>query len=230
MKGYQKIDSYTLMRDGLKHIMHELSQQKPNLFRIGKEAYRVLCLSMTEALLGGNPDNVTYKMTPKRDKHRTRFYRYGQDPWSIITKQKIEGCISVWRYSQPEECEEPTFDDTDTKQNPSERKLLPFDDMLAMIQTVCCMGRYFHSKPIYISDREMQILDWLHRQVRNEFEHFTPKGYWVCKDSLINSSALALRTAREILHESGTVIPLRPRPAKRLLDGLVKKIQQQELK
>ena len=107
------------MRDGLKHIMYELNQQRPNLFRIGKEAYNFLYRSMTEALLGGNPDNVTYEASTKRDKHRTHIYQLGSSPWQKIKKQKIKGCKTLWRYSQPVQYIEPTFKDNDIRKEPS---------------------------------------------------------------------------------------------------------------
>ena len=225
MKDYQSIDSFSLIRNGLSHIIFELKRSDPDLFRIAKESYHVLYRSMAEALLHSNPDNVTFKTSSIRDKHRTRYYKFGEGPWNQIRKLKIKDCKSVWRYSEPAECAKPEFTDSDIKEEPSKQKLIPFEEMLAMIQTDCCMKKYIHSQPVSISDGEMQTFDWLHNRVRNEFEHFIPTGYLVEKESLRNSSALALKILKELFHESGTVIPYKRFPGRRLLDCLIKNIQ-----
>lgn len=222
MSDYQRIDSFTLIRDALRHIALELKRKNPDLFRITKEAYNALYRTMTEALLIGNPDRVTYSVLSKRNKKKTRKYRSGNEPWKVITKQKIEGCQILWKYTDPVDCDKPNLEYEN--RDSGIRKLLPFDDMIAMIQTECCMGIYIHSKPIQISDDGMKSLDWMYTKVRNEFEHFTPKGYSVHKDLLIRAIIISLKVTRDLIHESGTIFPFGYRPPRKTFNCIIERI------
>ncbi len=59
--------------------------------------------------------------------------------------------------------------------SPPDDYLRGFYDLLAMIQAPCFMLQYTHSAVVSVSDTEMQLLEWLHEKIRNDFEHFMPK-------------------------------------------------------
>ena len=52
----------------------------------------------------------------------------------------------------------------------------------------------------------MSILEWLHEDIRNEFEHFVPKTYIAAASELSEALAICLKLTRQLLFESGNVI------------------------
>ena len=53
----------------------------------------------------------------------------------------------------------------------------------------------------------MQLLEWLHEKIRNDFEHFIPKTLLVSSDACLRVSGICLRLAIDILTKSNNVTP-----------------------
>lgn len=85
--------------------------------------------------------------------------------------------------------------------------LLGFYDLLAMIQTPCFMFRYSHSAVVSVSDSQMKLLEWLHEEIRNDFEHFIPKTLLASCDDCLHASEVCLRLTTDILTKSNNVMP-----------------------
>ncbi len=85
--------------------------------------------------------------------------------------------------------------------------LIPYYDALAMIQTECFMSRFVHSKVVSVTDAEMKLLEWLHENVRNEYEHFVPKYYLAPVNDLIECSSICVKLSNELLFKCGNVVP-----------------------
>jgi hypothetical protein len=77
-----------------------------------------------------------------------------------------------------------------------------------MIQAEPFMHRFVDSKPVEVPDEEMQVLEWLHEMVRNEFEHFIPKLYLVSQDLLLNASRISIELSQKLLFESGLMLEI----------------------
>jgi len=81
-----------------------------------------------------------------------------------------------------------------------------FYDLLAKIQTDCFMKQYVNSNRITVSDEEMKILEWLHEDIRNEYEHFIPKSYSAPAESLIHAALTCCSLSEKLLFQFGNVI------------------------
>jgi len=68
------------------------------------------------------------------------------------------------------------------------------------------MGGFVHSRPIPVSDEDMSRLEWLHEEVRNEYEHFVPKFYLASADDLLRAAETCLCVTHEILFSSNNVL------------------------
>ena len=123
----------------------------------------------------------------------------------VIQGEKIEGCCRAWRYSGPV----PESPPCSHKRRVSKTKrgdfLVGFYDLLAMIQAPCFMHRYVHSEVVSVSDTEMHLLEWLHEEMRNDFDHFIPRNLLVCSDDCRRGAELCLRLALDLLTKSNNV-------------------------
>lgn len=70
------------------------------------------------------------------------------------------------------------------------------------------MFYYSHSKVVSVSDAEMQLIEWLHVRIRNDFEHFIPKILLASCHDCLRASAVCLRLATDILTKSNNVMPI----------------------
>ena len=52
----------------------------------------------------------------------------------------------------------------------------------------------------------MKILEWLHENIRNEYEHFVPKLYSAPKSDLIYTSISCCGLSKELLFKSNNII------------------------
>ena len=202
LEEYEKIDNIKLIQNNLRHIECELGSKLPSPMRMAKECHQLLSRMMVEALRGTANLSVTGRPT----KTRRRFYREGNEPWMAIQKDNIEGCNKAWRYSEPTPesppcCHVQGIPDTD-----SDDYLLGFYDLLAMIQTPCFMHRYVHSAVVSASDTEMKLLEWLHEQIRNDFEHFIPKNLLVSSDDCLRASEICSRLTIDLLTKSNNIM------------------------
>ena len=83
--------------------------------------------------------------------------------------------------------------------------LVGFFELLAMIQTECFMSRMVQTRPVVVSDGDMRTLEWLHRSIRNEFEHFMPKVYGADLGDLRQGAKTSVALSLRLLEESGNI-------------------------
>ena len=210
MEYYDEIDNIKLIKNGLKHLLYELEQDKPSWYRIAREAHLVLYRSMIEALKGTN----NFTITGKKSKNREHTYILGNDQWKRIKKISINGCDKAWRFSSPEVLNPQPPSPLELQNNAIETQsnyqsiddfLILLYDALAMIQAENFMETLVHSKKVSVSDEDMQKLEWLHEYVRNPYEHFVPSTHLATKKDLCSVTELCLSLSRELLFESGNV-------------------------
>jgi hypothetical protein len=203
MSAFESIDNLSLIENGLCHIEFELNCVKPSMFRAARESHLVLYRSMIEALKG----SANLAVTGRPSKDRVHQYHLGNEPWKEIHKVPVPGCSQAWRFSQPVVCEPPEIDYTTVPEPKRDDYLISFYDALSMIQADRFMHLYFMSREVSVNDHEMQLLEWLHEDIRNEYEHFVPKGYVAPVNALIETTILSLRLSRELLFDSKPLFP-----------------------
>ena len=62
------------------------------------------------------------------------------------------------------------------------------------------------SKSVKVSNRKMNILEWLHENIRNEYEHFIPKLYSAPKYDLINASIICCNLSKVLIYNTNIII------------------------
>lgn len=201
---FEHLTNLKLLKNNLNHIGFELDRSRPSFARIGKEAHLCLNRAMVEALKG--TANIAITGRPK-SKNREAFYKKGNGPHYKIVKETVNNCKKAWRYSKPIVWPEDKikFERINYKVYNFDDYLINFYDLLAMIQTECYMYRYLDSKPIHVTDEDMVLLEGLHEQVRNEYEHFIPKSLSLPKHDLMLASLLCLNLTKNLLYNSGNV-------------------------
>ena len=199
---YENINNRVLIRNNLRHINAELDSTKPSPVRIAKESHQLPSRMMVEALRGTSSGPVVGR--PQRN--RKYWYTKDNDPWMVIQKEKIEGCCRAWRYSEPVPETPPCYHEQRTSKTQRDDFLVGFYDLLAMIQAPCFMHRYVLSEVVPVSDKEMQLLEWLHEEIRNDFEHFIPRMLLVCSDDCLSAAELCIQLATDLLTKSNNVI------------------------
>lgn len=204
MSSIETIDNLNLIENGLVHIEFELGRDDPSYFRIARESHLILYRSMIEALKGSA--NLAVTGRPSRNKNRSRKYKVGDQPWKEIHKVSVPGCKQGWRFSEPVVCDPPKLEGTKNPQRFSDDHLISFYDALAMIQCECFTLRSIHRKVVPVSDHEMQILEWLHEEIRNEYEHFVPRYYAAPISDLLQPSESSLRLSTELIFKSNNVL------------------------
>jgi len=161
---------------------------------------------MIETLRGA----ANLDLIESKDPQRVVKFQHGNSPWKEMHKISVPGCRVAWRYSKPQVCDEPSFSNDrkieDIIDQPSSGSLISFWDALAMIQTTPFMRRYVHSKPVHVSDNDMKILEWLHLNIKKEFDEFMPKLYSTSVPDLLRASSICVRLSKELLFESGLVL------------------------
>jgi len=199
----ETITNLLLIENDLDHILFELKRDNTSYFSVSRQSHQVFNRSMVETLKGTANISITGKSSRKRE----YYYQIGDEPCKFICRVNIENCEKAWRFSEPKISPD-GFPDHDSKEIDfkTDRFLKGFYDLLAMIQAKCFMSNYVLSRPLTISDMEMQILEWLHESVRNVYEHFIPKHYSAPIDDLIQSSFLSLKLSIDLLFESKNVM------------------------
>ncbi len=225
----ETIENIDLIENNLVHFEFELERNDTSYFRIAREAHQVFYRAMVEVLQGSSNITVTGRAS---DKNRSVKYRIGISNLPIleIHKEKIEGCKTAWRYSIPtpyQKLEKLSETSKKTKTKIDKNYLKNFYDLLAMIQTKCFMSRYMLSAPITISDNEMQILEWLHENIRNPYEHFVPTIYSAPTISLLKASLICIDKSKKLIFDSGFLFePSKLVSIKNLIRKIILKIQQ----
>ena len=212
MRSVDEIDNLRLIENNLLHMRFELDRDSPSYIRLAREAHLLLYRTMIEALTCGNWQRVTqFKSKDRPSKCFSIKYLTGGKPCQEIHKMSIEGDKGVWRFSDPviyppppeSEIEKVFFKNLFRSMHNA--KLIHFYDALAMIQTECFMHQSIFSKPILISNEDMKTLEWLHKSIRDEYEHFIPKFYQVPVYDLLAATELCLIISKFLLFESGNV-------------------------
>jgi len=202
---YERIDNIELICNNLRHIDFELASARPSPMRIAKESHQLLLRTMVEALRG----SANLSIIGHSSKNLKRWYRQGNGPWYVIQKVGVSDCKKAWRYSEPK-IELPLTNKAQerikAKKTQSEPFLLGFYDLLAMIQSPCFMNRFVHSHFISVSIEEMQCLEWLHEEIRNEFEHFIPKLLLASTEDCLSVAKICIRTTSKLFYDSGNII------------------------
>lgn len=204
LEDYEQIDNVKLIRNNLRHINCELDSNEPSSMRVAKECHQLLLRMMVEALRG----TANLAITRRPTKTRKRWYRQGNNPWKAIQKENVEGCNRAWRFSEPVLESPPCFQEQKgSNVPPPDDYLVGFYDLLAMIQAPCFMLRYSHSTVVAVSNADMQLLEWLHEEIRNDFEHFIPKLLLASSDDCLRASETCLRLTIDLLTKSNNVTP-----------------------
>ena len=211
-KYYQKVYNLELIRNNLSHLLFELNNNAPCFFRIGKEGHHLLYRSMIEVLR--HTSSISSRGR-NFSKNKIIKYQFDNSPVYEIRKENVDLCKFAWRYSAPMVVKNINASDFKPSDNILKNKkeyLLGFYDLLAMIQTECFMRKYDIVMPINLKDKQIQLLEGLHEQVRNEYEHFIPILYAVNKTGIINSSDLCLQISKNLVEISfkfsNTIIPI----------------------
>jgi hypothetical protein len=199
MDTFETIDNYRLIFNSLEHVEFELTRSTTSYFRVAREAHQVLYRSLVASLRGTSNIAVTGKPSGRRE-HR---YQLGQDCIKEIHKQSIPACKKAWRYSAPVGVD--SFLQADQMKKRSEDYLIPFYDALAMVQADCFMLRSVNSITVNISDSELSLIEWLHEEIRNKYEHFVPRAYSSPIQHLLQAANLAISKASACLLDSNTV-------------------------
>lgn len=194
---FDSISNISLIENNLAHILFEMRQSQPSHFRIAREAHQCLLRSLVHALNAGNGLAITTSL----GKRPSFQHQRGNEPWKEVHKESIGGCAHAWRFSAPAPCPPPEGE----RKRITEpgRRLLAFYDLLAMAQSDIFMGQYTFSRPLSVADKDMKTLEWLHENVRNEYEHFAPKFYSAPITDLVAAAELCLRLTEELLFRSG---------------------------
>jgi hypothetical protein len=202
MRSFESIDNHRLIYNGLEHIEFELCRQPASYFRIAREAHQILYRSLVGALKGTANIAVTGKPKGRRE-HR---YQLGNGPIKEIHKESVAGCNFAWRFSDPVVVDSFFQSDVNETSTRSDDFLIPFYDALAMIQTECFVHQFVQSQEVTITDQEMKLMEWLHEAIRNEYEHFVPRGYSAPIENLLLTSKVALEKALASLFHTKNVL------------------------
>lgn len=203
MRPYEEIDNIKLIRNNLRHIRCELDSDEPSSMRLAKECYQLLLRMMVEALRG----TANFAITGRLQGDRKHWYRHGDSPWKMIHKESIAGCRMAWRYSEPVLESPPPRPEQGSIERTQEDYLIGFYDLLAMIQAPCFMLRYAHSAVVSVPDSEMKLLEWLHENIRNDFEHFIPRTLLASSNDCLRAAETCLRIAVDLLTRSNNITP-----------------------
>ena len=202
MKSFESIDNHRLIFNGLEHVDFELGRQSTCYFRLAREAHQILYRSLIDTLKGSA--NIAISGKPKGE--RQHLYQLGNGPIKEIHKESVVGCSKAWRFSRPTVVGSFPERESSEAQYLSEDFLIPFYDALAMVQTECFVHQFVHSQEVRFSDEEMKLMEWLHEAIRNEYEHFIPKGYSAPIHDLLVASKVAVVKARASLFDTNNVL------------------------
>ncbi len=221
-----EITNLRLVENGLQHIEFEFGRTAPSCFRIAREAHLVFYRSMIEALRG----SANLAVTARLSKDPSVLYQHGTGQWQEIRRSSIPQCSKAWRFSEPATCGPPSRSPSSPAQPPDRDYLIGFYDALAMIQTVCFMGRFAHSRWQRIPDQDMGHFQWLHERVRNEYEHFVPKLYLAPARDLLHVASRCLATSDFVIFESNNVLfhEMPPETLRSLMTSALARIHERE--
>jgi len=219
------VKNIDLLENNFKHILYELKDDNISFFRIAREYHQALSRTMVEVLYG-------FPEIKKRGSlEKFEYTKAGANsPWFEIHKIKITKENKVWRYSQPKEKIQKANEQSDKnidknslenlseekmrlkivnnyieELSKTERHLKDFYLLLALIQTKYFSNCFNRNKMIEITDEEMLDLEFLHENIRNEYEHFSLGFYGNKVDVLVKVSGLCSNIIKKLLLESVNV-------------------------
>ena len=198
-----------LLDNNVYHVGFELSRKRPSFFRVARESHLALLRAMVEALRGTANLAIVTPRNKRRNKDRTIKFQLGTQPWQQVQRVDVTGCRKAWRFSDAAPCSPPAFTSEPRAkrgvQEMPDEMLVGFYELLAMIQADCFMVHTSGAAAAEIRNEELRLLEWLHENVRNEYEHYIPKAYWIDTSDLLAASYLALRTTQWLLRDSRTI-------------------------
>jgi len=221
MTHYDNIDNLKLLDNNLEHILFEIERENTSFFRIARESHQSLYRAMVQALKG----SANLAITGKSSKTRSVKYKFGDSPFMEIHKIEINNCEEAWRYSKPKQCEEPKINESNSFNIEREDFLKSFYDLLAMMQTECYMHQYVISKSVKVSDYKMRLLERLHEDIRNKYEHFIPTSYYVSILGLASVSKICIDLAFELVFESKNIMIGIPDNMRVNMENIILKLQ-----
>jgi hypothetical protein len=202
ISSFEAVSNLSLLDDNIRHIEFELDRGRTSYFRVARESHLALLRTMVEALRGTDNSSII----GRRAKNHSTFYQTAGAPWQEIHREPVVGCRRAWRFSQPKAIPPPSASLKTTPTPTRKEYLIAFYDLLAMVQADCFMSRTFGARHANVNDQDLQEIEWLHENVRNEFEHYIPKAYYVDRKSLLTASHIALRLTFWLLRESRSII------------------------
>jgi len=221
MTHYDNIDNLKLLDNNLEHILFEIERENTSFFRIARESHQSLYRAMVQALKG----SANLAITGRPSETRSVKYKFGDSPFMEIHKIEIDNCEKAWRYSEPEQCEEPEINENGSFNIEREDFLKSFYDLLAMMQTECYMHQYVISRSVKVSDYKMRLLERLHEDIRNKYEHFIPTSYSVSILGLASVSKICIDLAFELVFESKNITLGIPDNMKVNMENIIIKLQ-----
>lgn len=88
------------------------------------------------------------------------------------------------------------------------RALMSFDDVLDLCQDPKHMKMLVHSKHLTLNAEQRESIKFLKDQIRNEFQHFVPKGWLLFVEGLPRITSRVLEVINFLALETGTYVHL----------------------
>lgn len=86
--------------------------------------------------------------------------------------------------------------------------LLSFDEVIKLCENPNHMKMLVHSKPLILTSEQRKSIEYLKDQLRNEFQHFVPKGWVLYVGGLPRIAYRVLEVIRFLALETGTYVHL----------------------
>ena len=202
MTDTEFINNIDLIEKNLKHIEFELLLDNPSYFRIAVESHDALLRTMVQALKGGS----NFPIDKRLDKEKKFICSINNSPPVMIKKEKVNDCKNAWRFAEPVVIDTNEVDENKIYRDDNyEKYLVSFYDLLAMIQCDYFMKYFSSAETIVITNDDLAYLDWLHEEIRNEYEHFIPKSYGAPINNLIYSSILCIDICKKLIVETSNI-------------------------
>ncbi len=164
--------------------------------------HHALYMFCTVNLEGGNFHQV---ITNGYNDDENNYFQKGNERWKKskrIKRNNSPGYTIQWELIEGE----PQFK-TSVKQSKRKDKLISIWTALARVQDKeFWMGRYVHSKAIFLTDEQWLSLEWLTENVRNQLTHFIPMGLSIPVDSLKNACVDVINVIEQLAFNTGQVI------------------------
>lgn len=197
---------------------------------VGFSLHHALYSFSVAALHNANWETV---VSSGRDDQKV-YSKQGDDPWYKCRKVRVPDTKNayrlVWELIQgepPSAGEQSTdFDEASERmQRFSKAKLIGFWTALARVQDGHhWMNRYVNSRPLTLTDKEVQDIAWVTDHVRNRLMHFVPSMSLIGIESVRQTSLVALQAISFLISESNTLL-FRNLESKRAVEATVENLR-----